>query len=187
MMNNFNFEKSLYLIVWVAIRGWNFQISTIKLFFYDEFFFRMIPNSWGSHTTEPDKRQLKWCIKLSRPQENPKRILKKFPAQANFLRILPGPSRGPLIKTLRFSHRLSNLVAWEPQKLSIIQKITRLSKFFDSKVSWYLLLISKFRLFTFPPLMKTSFVFSLGCIRFSLSECDILSLKNLIRSYRKYS
>ena len=33
--------------------------------------------------------------------------------------------RGVLIKTLRLSYHLSNLVVWEPQKFSIIQKITR--------------------------------------------------------------
>ena len=53
-------------------------------------------------------------------------------AQAeNFLRIFLGFSRGVLIKTLRLSYRLSNLVVWEPEKFSIIQKNN--SSFFSLK------------------------------------------------------
>ena len=43
------------------------------------------------------------------------------------MRIFLEFSRDVLIKTLRLSYRLSHLVVWEPQKFSIIQKITRLS------------------------------------------------------------
>ena len=45
-----------------------------------------------------------------------------FDFAENFLRIFLRFSRGVLIKTLRLSYCLSNLVVWEPQKFSIIQK-----------------------------------------------------------------
>ena len=56
------------------------------------------------------------------------------------MRTFHGFSRGVIIKTLRLSCRLSNLVVWEPQKFSIIQKITFQCVFFGI----FIFLIKKF-------------------------------------------
>ena len=59
-------------------------------------------------------------------------------------------SRGVIIKTLRLSYRVSNLVLWEPQKFSIIQKNNSSNFFFQNftsvveiRISGYSLLIAR--------------------------------------------